>query len=161
MIPEAPRGSEWRRLILLLASLDRDGDPVGDGAPRCCGGCRIRRRRCRQSVRPAEAFLAHATHVLLYAILLAMPLLGYLNAAAAGHSVSLFGLVTIPPLIAENERLSQIAIALHLRRPVRGLRLCRAACRGRADARHRQTRRGILAHAAGPMGGQGARTSSR
>jgi cytochrome b561 len=43
-----------------------------------------------------------------------MPLAGYLNAAAAGHAVSVFGLVSIPPLMPENDRLSQIAIAIHL-----------------------------------------------
>jgi cytochrome b561 len=43
-----------------------------------------------------------------------MPIAGLVNAAAAGHSVSLFGAVSIPPLLPENDRLSQLAIALHL-----------------------------------------------
>lgn len=43
-----------------------------------------------------------------------MPLAGYINASAAGHAVSLFGLVSIPPLTPENGRLSQAAIAVHL-----------------------------------------------
>jgi cytochrome b561 len=66
------------------------------------------------SMRRVEIALALANHALLYLTLLAMPLLGYVNAAAAGHSVSLFGLVEIPPLIPEDDRLAQIAIALHL-----------------------------------------------
>ena len=33
---------------------------------------------------------------------------------AAGHAVSIFGVVSIPPLIAENARLSQVASAVHL-----------------------------------------------
>lgn len=61
-----------------------------------------------------EAALAHATAAALYLVLLGMPVLGYLDAAAAGHPLRLFGLVTIPPPIGENDRLSQIAIALHL-----------------------------------------------
>jgi cytochrome b561 len=61
----------------------------------------------------AAAF-ARVTHLSLYAILIAMPLAGYVNAAAAGHAVSLFGLVRLPPLLAENGRLSQVAIAVHL-----------------------------------------------
>jgi cytochrome b561 len=61
-----------------------------------------------------EAFAAHVDHALLYILFIAMPVSGYLNAAAAGHSVSLFGLAVIPPLIGTDERLSQIAIALHL-----------------------------------------------
>jgi cytochrome b561 len=43
-----------------------------------------------------------------------MPLAGYLNAAAAGHAVSFFGIVAIPPLSPENGCLSQVAIAIHL-----------------------------------------------
>jgi cytochrome b561 len=113
MIPEAPRGSEWRDFVLLwhrsigmaillamvLRALWRAGHKPPPLPP---------------TLRRIEVVLAHATHVLLYLAFLAMPIAGYLNTAAAGHSLSLFGLVTIPPLIPENERLAQIAIGLHL-----------------------------------------------
>jgi hypothetical protein len=33
---------------------------------------------------------------------------------AAGHAVDFFGVVSIPPLLPENDRLSQVAIAIHL-----------------------------------------------
>jgi cytochrome b561 len=58
--------------------------------------------------------LARSTHLALYLVLFAMPLAGYLNAAGAGHPVSLFGVVSIPPLLPENGRMSQAAIAVHL-----------------------------------------------
>jgi cytochrome b561 len=61
-----------------------------------------------------EAALAHLTHIALYMLLLVMPLAGYLSAAAAGHAVSVFGIVSIPPLSPHNNRLSQVAIAIHL-----------------------------------------------
>ncbi len=61
-----------------------------------------------------EALAAHADHVLLYVMFLVMPLSGYVNAAAAGHAVSLFGVVTIPALLPESPRLSQAAVAIHL-----------------------------------------------
>jgi cytochrome b561 len=61
-----------------------------------------------------EIGLAHLTHFGLYFIFFAMPVAGYLNAAAAGHAVSFFGLFSIPPLMLENPRLSQWAIAAHL-----------------------------------------------
>jgi cytochrome b561 len=61
-----------------------------------------------------ELALSRGTHQLLYLLFIGMPLTGYLNAAAAGHAVSVFGLVSIPPLMPENDRLSQIAIAIHL-----------------------------------------------
>jgi cytochrome b561 len=66
------------------------------------------------SLAPFERAAAHANHYLLYTILIAMPLAGWINAAAAGHSVSFFGLGAIPPLLPENGRLAQWAIALHL-----------------------------------------------
>ena len=61
-----------------------------------------------------EVVLAHATHWGLYFIFLVMPLTGYVNAAAAGHPVSFFGLFAIPALLPENQRLAQLAIAAHL-----------------------------------------------
>src|SRR4051794_25379663 len=39
-----------------------------------------------------EAVAAYADHALLYLVFLVMPLTGLLNAAAAGHPVSFFGL---------------------------------------------------------------------
>ena len=61
-----------------------------------------------------EAALAGGTHLVLYLIFIVMPVAGYLNAAAAGHAVNFFGIVSIPPLLPENGRLSQVAIAIHL-----------------------------------------------
>jgi cytochrome b561 len=61
-----------------------------------------------------QVTLARATHVALLLLFVAMPLSGYASLAAAGHSVSLFGLVAIPPLVPQSGRLSQAAIALHL-----------------------------------------------
>jgi cytochrome b561 len=61
-----------------------------------------------------EAAAAYADHALLYAILLLMPLSGYINAAAAGHFVSFFGVVRIPPVVPPHYRLSVVADAVHL-----------------------------------------------
>jgi cytochrome b561 len=61
-----------------------------------------------------ESALARCTHLVLYLIFILMPLAGYLNAAAAGHAVNLFGIVSIPSLLPENGRLSQVAITIHL-----------------------------------------------
>jgi len=66
------------------------------------------------SVGRFERRLARSTHLVLYVIFIVMPVLGYVNAAAAGHPVDLFGVVSIPPLVPENDRLSQFAIAGHL-----------------------------------------------
>jgi cytochrome b561 len=61
-----------------------------------------------------ERALAGCTHVVLYLLFIAMPLAGYVNAAAAGHAVSVFGIASIAPLMPENDRVSQAAIAVHL-----------------------------------------------
>jgi cytochrome b561 len=66
------------------------------------------------SVAKIEVLASEATHLALYAMFIVMPLSGYLNAAAAGHRVSLFGLAAIPPLVGESRVLSQVAIAVHL-----------------------------------------------
>jgi cytochrome b561 len=65
-------------------------------------------------VGPVERATARANHRLLYAVLVAMPLAGYVNSAAARHPVSVFGLFAIPPFPVADERLAQWAIALHL-----------------------------------------------
>ena len=61
-----------------------------------------------------EAALAQLTHLALYVLLIAMPLAGYSSAAMAGQAVSYFGVFAIPPLFPANNRLSQVAIAIHL-----------------------------------------------
>jgi cytochrome b561 len=67
-----------------------------------------------QSVTALEHFLAGCTHAALYVLFIGMPLAGYVNAAAAGHAVSFFGIFSIPPMLPENNRLSQAAVAVHL-----------------------------------------------
>jgi cytochrome b561 len=62
----------------------------------------------------SEAAAAHVDHALLYVLFLVMPLTGVLNAAAAGHPVSFFGLFAIPPFLPQDARLSQFAVAIHL-----------------------------------------------
>jgi cytochrome b561 len=61
-----------------------------------------------------EVWLARSTQAMLFALLAAMPLSGYVSLAAAGHSVDLFGVVAIPPVVPQSGRLSQAATALHL-----------------------------------------------
>jgi cytochrome b561 len=112
-IAEAPRNTPTRDVLLLLhrsvgltilaMMLFRVGWRWGHPAP-----------PLPPSVTRIETALAGSTQLLLYLLFIVMPLAGYVNAAAAGHAVSFFGLVSIPPLLPENDRLSQIAIAAHL-----------------------------------------------
>lgn len=55
---------------------------------------------------------AASTHVALYALLLAQPLLGWALSSAAGKTVDFFG-VALPPLVAEDEDLADTLHAWH------------------------------------------------
>lgn len=55
---------------------------------------------------------AQVMHILLYALMLAMPLTGLMMMSAVGNSVDFYGLVQIPPLLPENEMMDTLA-AIH------------------------------------------------
>ena len=61
-----------------------------------------------------ESGLAHVSHWLLYLILFAMPISGYLISAAGGHPVNYFGLFTIPNVVPTNPSLAKGAAGLHV-----------------------------------------------
>ena len=60
-----------------------------------------------------EAAAARVTHGLLYAILLAMPVTGFLWTAARGDGVDVFGLFSIPPIMAPSDTLRGIVRLIH------------------------------------------------
>lgn len=51
--------------------------------------------------------------VLLYALMLVVPLSGYVMSNAAGHPVSMFGLFSLPSLVPESRGLAGAASTLH------------------------------------------------
>ena len=56
---------------------------------------------------------AVGSHWLLYAVLLAMPISGYLYSAAGGYPVSYFGLFMLP-MIPKNPAIQHTALSVHL-----------------------------------------------
>jgi cytochrome b561 len=46
---------------------------------------------------------ARSAHLLLYALMIAMPVSGYLTSIAGGHDVSFFGLFSLPDLVGQNK----------------------------------------------------------
>ena len=56
---------------------------------------------------------ANATHALLYAVLIAMPLAGWAWASAKSWPVTLFGAVTLPPLVAPDWPYRRLASFVH------------------------------------------------
>lgn len=50
---------------------------------------------------PVTRLAAHIVHVALYALLLALPVTGYVKLAALGFDITVFGVVTLPPLTVD------------------------------------------------------------
>lgn len=63
---------------------------------------------------PWERRLAGLTHVLLYVLIIAMPLSGYVINSAANFPLTIFGLLQIPNLTPESEWLESVASWTHL-----------------------------------------------
>jgi cytochrome b561 len=57
---------------------------------------------------------SQAVHYILYLLLIAVPLGGWLGTSAMGHPPSFFGLFTLPPLLAENKELGEQIMDIHV-----------------------------------------------
>ena len=60
-----------------------------------------------------EKYAAHAGHALLYVLMFAMPFSGWVMSSAAGFPVSVFGLFTLPDLVAPDKTLKQDMVEVH------------------------------------------------
>ena len=56
---------------------------------------------------------ASAGHLALYALMIALPVSGYLTSSAGGKEVSFFGLFSLPNLVGANKALDQAASQAH------------------------------------------------
>lgn len=61
----------------------------------------------------AERRIARITHALLYVLLIAAPVAGWLHASAAGLGVNFFGWFALPDLVDKNAALSEFFHAAH------------------------------------------------
>ncbi|PJI84427.1 cytochrome b561 [Yoonia maricola] len=61
----------------------------------------------------AQEFAAHATHFGLYALLLIMPLAGYVRVRAGGFPIEALDAMGIPALVPRSEALAEFAKAVH------------------------------------------------
>ena len=57
---------------------------------------------------------AHAGHVLLYALMIAIPLSGWLMSSAKGFQTVWFGVLPIPDLLDKNRELGDLLQTVHL-----------------------------------------------
>ncbi len=60
-----------------------------------------------------QQFAAHATHWMLYALLIAQPVIGLIATSAYPAPMPVFGLFELPPVWPENRALSERLFALH------------------------------------------------
>lgn len=63
---------------------------------------------------PLEKIGSVMVHYILYILLIAVPLGGWLGTSALGHPPSFFGLFTLPPLLAENKALGEKIMDIHV-----------------------------------------------
>jgi cytochrome b561 len=62
---------------------------------------------------PFEIRASAIVHGLLYLLLIAVPMFGWLNSSAAGFSVVLFGVLPIPDLVGKDKALAEVFEELH------------------------------------------------
>jgi len=65
------------------------------------------------SMNRLEALLAHGAHVVLYALLLAIPFLGVTLVWLRGDTLSFFGLFSFPAFLAPNRELAALVKEIH------------------------------------------------
>ena len=65
------------------------------------------------SLTPFERIASTAAHHLLYVLIVAMPLLGWLGKSAYGAQISWFGLFDVPAILPKNEDLSKVLFKAH------------------------------------------------
>ncbi|MRG70822.1 cytochrome b [Alphaproteobacteria bacterium HT1-32] len=62
---------------------------------------------------PAQRFAAGATHILLYVLLLAIPLGGWIGTNMYPAQISVFGLFTLPALTGADREMSETVLWIH------------------------------------------------
>jgi cytochrome b561 len=60
-----------------------------------------------------QRFVARLSHLVLYGLMLAMPLIGWAMLSAAGYPVTMFGALHLPPIVPHNVQLYALLRALH------------------------------------------------
>jgi cytochrome b561 len=66
-----------------------------------------------ESVAPAQRAAAHATHWLLYGLIIVMAVSGYIRVVAGGFPLEIWDGLGVPRLLAVNEALAERAKAIH------------------------------------------------
>lgn len=65
------------------------------------------------NIEPWQKAASATVHTLIYALLLVMPVVGYVANSAFGASTPFFGLFELPPIVGKNDALSEQLFMLH------------------------------------------------
>ena len=65
------------------------------------------------SMAPWERLSARAMHLTLFAMMVAIPITGYVFSTSAGDGIAIFGWFVVPAVLPESEALRDLAIELH------------------------------------------------
>ena len=65
------------------------------------------------SVTPWQRWIAGATHILLYALMFAIPVSGWLMSSAKGFQTVYFSVIPLPDLLGKNEDLGELLEQVH------------------------------------------------
>lgn len=66
-----------------------------------------------EGAKPWELRLAHISHVMLYALMLGMPLTGWIASSASGIGITMFGLFNVPLIAPPLEWVEDVFFRLH------------------------------------------------
>ena len=88
-------------VVLLLATIMISWRIAGRGTP------------ATESRKQWEVIAAKITHYLLYALMLVVPVTGYIISTSAGAGVSIFGLFEVPAVLPKSVPLRDAAISVH------------------------------------------------
>jgi len=61
-----------------------------------------------------QELAAHVTHIALYLLLFAVPLVGWAGTSAFGAAIPVFGLFELPMILEKNEALAKVLLPLHM-----------------------------------------------
>ncbi|UOK73409.1 cytochrome b [Ancylobacter polymorphus] len=65
------------------------------------------------SIPPSQRLLAESVHIVLYVILFAMPVIGWIGTNAYGEPMNVFWSVTLPAVTGKNEAVSDVLWTMH------------------------------------------------
>jgi cytochrome b561 len=102
---------------------------------------------------PAARALAHAGHAVLYVLMVAIPVSGWLMSSAKGVPVVWFGVLPLPDLVARDKELGDLLQTIHVVLNYT-LALAVAGHAGAALLHHFVKKDGVLARMLPPLAGQ-------